>query len=81
MDCHLHSWCSRHDEAKYSQHYEKLRDRIEGSGCNVVLGHNTVPKSYHKSAHKLQMGVNKYYDERSEEVVQFPRSGAFEVYV
>jgi hypothetical protein len=58
-----------------------LRARIEASACNVILGHNTVPSTYHKSSHKLQMGDNRYYDERSEGMVQFPRFGAFEVYV
>jgi hypothetical protein len=36
-DCHLHSWCSRHDETKYWEYYEKLKEKIETNIPNTII--------------------------------------------
>jgi hypothetical protein len=27
-NCHMHSWCSQHDENKYEFHFEKIKSLI-----------------------------------------------------
>ena len=79
-DCHLHSWCSRHDEDKYKDHFEKLKTKLASSLPNAVITRNSVPDSYRKIHGKSSTGENKYYDETKEEFVYYPRFGSFEVY-
>lgn len=28
-DCHLHQWCSQHNERKYQEYYNNLKSRVE----------------------------------------------------
>lgn len=56
------------------------------SKVESVLGYsdvvkNNVPSSYRKINDKVHGGENRYFDLRNNEIVLFPKFGAFEVYV
>lgn len=64
MDCHLHSWCSRHDEAKYIEHFDRLRTKLASAVPDAVVAKNTVPSHYRRLGNKSSVGENKYFDEK-----------------
>lgn len=80
-DCHLHAWCSRHDESKYIEHFDRLKSKIQAVVPGASVNRNTVPVHYRRMGNKSSIGENKYFDEKKEEFVLYPKFGAFEVYV
>ncbi len=80
-DCHLHSWCSRHDESKYAEHFDRLKKKLASVIPDAIINRNPVPTHYRKLPNKSSVGENKYFDEKKEEFILYPRFGAFEVFV
>ena len=77
-NCHLHSWCSRHDEIKYIDFFEQLSKRIidEVPYCNTIV--RALPSRLTPLTDSPDN--QKYFDEENGEVVFFPRLGSFEIY-
>jgi selT/selW/selH-like putative selenoprotein len=79
----LHNWCSRHNEAKYHEFYEKLEAKVKTMFRNVQITKNQPPEHYvqRNNLSNLSLGLHRYLNQKSEEVVAFPRHGAFEIKV
>lgn len=65
-DCHLHSWCSRHDESKYIEHYDRLSTKLVASIPSTVINKNQPPPHYRRIAGKSATGESKYFNETTE---------------
>lgn len=83
MDCHLHNWCSRHNEAKYHDFFHKLEVKAKNLIPHPRIIKNAPPAHYQprNMAATAGLQVHHYFDEEAEEEVAFPRHGAFEVKV
>jgi predicted Rdx family selenoprotein len=56
-----------------------VRKKLEAYISDVVVLKNQLPSHFRK-LHSKFSDDNKYYNEHTDELVQFPRSGAFEVF-
>lgn len=78
VDCHLHNWCSRHNEAKYDDLFNKLYAKAKNISANFHLHKNNLPSNFIRKPIILRTyGPHKYYDEKSGEIAQYPRHGSF----
>lgn len=57
-----------------------MKKKLETYIPDIIVIKNQVPTHYRK-LHSKYYDDNKYYNEQTDELVQFPKSGAFEVYV
>lgn len=55
-DCHLHSWCSRHEEAKYTDHFSRLESKLAAALPDVKVVKNPVPGLYRRVSGKSAAG-------------------------
>lgn len=63
------------------EHYDRLKSKLLTVIPNAVINKNSVPPHFRRLAGKSSTGENKYFDEKREEFVHYPRFGSFEVYV
>lgn len=79
-NCHLHSWCSRHDEVKYIDYYEQLAQRIITAIPEVKVIQRKPSDDIAVRKTPANDGA-LYYNINTGQAVHFPRLGSFEVYV
>lgn len=72
--CSSHSWCTKHDETKYSSYYENCKGKIVAICPEVQIVANQIPLAFKK----------KFSDDENSKPWEgkfcFPRIGAFEIY-
>lgn len=83
MDCHLHNWCSRHNEAKYHEFYDRIEAKARQIFKNCNISKNQPPEHLIKYSNlsTTGLGLQRYFDEQKQEIVVFPRHGSFEIKV
>lgn len=82
-NCKYHVWCTRHSEWKYTEHFNEstwvikaVKRKVEKSIRQSVVVRNPTPDNLVK-LDDPSGEQNKYFNEETEEVVVFPRLGAF----
>jgi hypothetical protein len=55
-NCSTHSWCSRHNEIKYDEFYEQLKNKVEKAFPKAQVIKNNVPSNYKRITDKNHNG-------------------------
>ena len=67
VDCHLHNWCSRHNEDKYHEFYERIETKAKSIFPRVNITKNLPPAHYIKRLNlsSLGVGLHRYLDSQT----------------
>ena len=66
INCHLHQWCSRHNEEKYQEFFIKVSAKAKAVFKNVTISQNQPPEHFTKhwgwsASHGQE--IERYFDE------------------
>ena len=75
VSCSTHSWCTRHDESKYSSYFDRCRSELLQHCSGVVAVANQIPLYFRKQFASSTVKAEPWAGKNT-----FPRIGAFEVY-
>ena len=66
VDCHLHNWCSRHNEAKYHEFYQQLECKVRSAFKRVDIIKNNPPKHFQQRNISKTVGLqlHNYFDQQ-----------------